>query len=47
MEYKVINAVNKDKFEDLVARAIAEGWKPLGGVVFGNYNFMQAMIREK
>lgn len=46
MEYKVIKQYDKEYFEELVAEAIKEGWKPLGGVCFGDGDFIQAMIRE-
>lgn len=47
MEYKIIAASNIGTLEQLVNRAIAEGWKPQGGVsADGSYRMVfQAMVR--
>jgi len=49
MEYTIIEHVVLKEFIGLVNAAIAEGWRPQGGVaIFKGWNdrYTQAMIRE-
>lgn len=47
MKYKIITAANTDALQHLVNQAIAEGWKPQGGVsADGSFRMVcQAMVR--
>lgn len=52
MKYTVIVARINDYprssyFIDAVNQAIADGWKPLGGVAVGGGFYYQAMIKEE
>jgi hypothetical protein len=47
MEYKIVSGKNIAELEAAVKRAIADGWKPLGGVCAwsGGMMIMQALAR--
>jgi len=56
MEYKIISRISRDctvwpgEMEEEVARAITEGWKPLGGISMTEageyYTIVQTMVKE-
>lgn len=49
MEYTVIEHADLKELIDLVNAAIAEGWRPHGGIALAtgwNNRFIQAMVRE-
>jgi hypothetical protein len=37
LEYRIVVGVNEPELERLVRAAIAEGWRPLGGVSFARW----------
>ena len=52
MKYQILYIGNTDNLTDLVNAAIAEGWRPQGGVAVikqpnaGTYDFFQAMVKD-
>ena len=50
MKYQILYIGNTDNLTDLVNAAIAEGWRPQGGVggagTEGHMTFAQAMVKD-
>lgn len=53
LKYKIVTASFDEQIEKEINSAIADGWKPLGGIQFAvidqyfNIRYCQAMIRNK
>lgn len=46
MDYKILTSDKISDLEKQVKAAIADGWKPQGGVACSEYRIYQAMVKE-
>ncbi len=46
MEYKILEAMRREDLENIVARALSEGFVPTGGVCYAGQRFFQAVVKN-